>query len=494
MYHHCKNIVERITNIGTNTRYDALLNRKIRISNTIAITGITIFFLYFALLHHLHPLFIIANWLGILLMFMMILLNHKRKHIQAFLLLCIDLSVLTLLFAYGFGKESLTQYFLLPCTILPLFFFEKKWQTASLFLFVVGCYFGCLFIFEYTEPVAKQLMLSNVSQYLQITNMMTIFSLVFIFVNLFKQEQNKYTHILEAKNEELVQKNEEISMQKEEIQAQAEELTTKSNELLFSLEQIQHKNKEITASINYARRIQQAILPLETNISVYFSDLFILFKPRDIVSGDFYWFTQKNERQIIALADCTGHGVPGAFMSMVGSSLLDKIIKDKNIMDTGQILSQLHLSVRAALKQANSDSRDGMDITLCSVDIQNQKLYFSGAKNPIYYVQNHEIKICKGDKFSIGGHQKEIKRIFTMNEISIQKNDIFYLFSDGYQDQFGGKERRKFMTKRFRNLLLENHTKPFFQQKTYLENTLENWIKTGHEKQTDDILVIGFRI
>jgi len=493
MYTTCKNSLERVANIGTDQSYDLSKNRKIRTSNLISYIGVVTFMVYFLFLKHLNATFLWANMLGTFTLGMIIFLNWRRKHLMAQLWLCVDVSVVTVVFAYIFGEKSLSQYFLIACSVLPLFFFEKRRHFVPLFLFIVGCYVACLFIYEYTEPPAKELMDSELGRPLSIANILTVFFILFSMVRIFKDEQNRYTHIIEEQKDELEESREEILMQKEEIEVQAEELATKSNILQISFEDIQHKNREITSSINYARRIQSAILPLESEIAENFNDFFLFFQPRDIVSGDFYWFYQKEDLQIIAVADCTGHGVPGAFMSMIGSSLLDKIVRDERITETGKILTHLHLAIRLALKQANSESRDGMDITICTIHKNNQKLQFSGAKNPLYFVQDGKMNVIKGDKFPIGGHQRETQRIFQTHEISTKSKAVIYLFSDGYQDQFGGSQNRKFMTKRFRNLLFEHHQKPLSNQKQILETTLDDWIKVGNEKQTDDILVVGIQ-
>jgi len=494
MYTNCKNFLERVANIGTDESYDFSKNRKIRTSNLIGYIGVITFMAYFLFLKHLDVAFLWTNLLGIFTLGSVIFLNWKRQHLMAQLWLCLDVSAVTVVFAYTFGEKSLSEYFLIACSVLPLFFFEKKRHFVPLFLFVVGCYLICLFVYDYTDAPAKELMNSELGRTLSIANILTVFFILFSMVRVFKDEQNRYTHIIEEQKDQLEESREEILMQKEEIEVQAEELATKSNILQISLEDIQHKNREITSSINYARRIQSAMLPLESEVAESFNDFFLFFRPRDIVSGDFYWFYQKQNLQIIAVGDCTGHGVPGAFMSMIGSSLLDKIVRDEQITETGKILTELHLAIRLALKQANSESRDGMDMTICTIDKNDQKLQFSGAKNPLYFVQDGKMNIIKGDKFSIGGHQREIKRIFQTHEISINLKTIIYLFSDGYQDQFGGLENRKFMTKRFRNLLFEHYQKPLSNQKQILETTLNDWIKIGDEKQTDDILIIGIEI
>ncbi|HAS39340.1 MAG TPA: hypothetical protein DCS93_02630 [Microscillaceae bacterium] len=310
----------------------------------------------------------------------------------------------------------------------------------------------------------------------------------------------------------------------------------KTNRILAEKNQlIEDKNTNITDSINYARRIQSAVLPLTEEIGHYIPEHFILWKPRDIVSGDFYWFAKTNpepiyeekmtfegvhrvfkgvkgEKIIVAAVDSTGHGVPGAFMSMIGSRLLNEIVNELGITEADEILNQLHLRVRKALKQEETQSHDGMDVGLVVIDKDKKLMQFAGAKNPMYMVQIPKdwqeeksakpeesglaLQVVKGDVMSIGGFQLIEDVAFKKKIVSLSakkyESTTFYLFSDGYQDQFGGIKGRKFMVKRFRKLLFEISSKPMDVQKKMLEDTLEEWM-SGHD-QVDDILVMGFRM
>ncbi len=263
--------------------------------------------------------------------------------------------------------------------------------------------------------------------------------------------------------------------------------------------EIEKKNEDITASITYAKTIQAAMLPTEEEIAKFLPEHFILFKPRDIVSGDFYWFQHIGEDLlVIAAADCTGHGVPGAFMSMIGNDLLNDIVMARGIIKPDQILYELHKGVRYALKQEENKNHDGMDISICTLNLAHKKLLYAGAMNPLYYVQTNENKQAqlvevKADKKNIGGHQKEIERVFTSHEISIDQPTTFYIFSDGYQDQFGGENGRKFMVKQFRELLFSVHHLPIVEQHEALNQTITAWMGAKH-KQIDDILVMGIRL
>ena len=295
--------------------------------------------------------------------------------------------------------------------------------------------------------------------------------------------------ILENQKEKL---EEQVQERTEELQTANEEILAINDTLTETLETVEEQRDEILSSIQYAQRIQASILPRDDYFQKLLPEHFILFQPRDVVSGDFYWLAESNSKIVLTAVDCTGHGVPGAFMSMVGNDLLNAIVKDKHISKANEILTQLHKDVRQALQQKETQTNDGMDMALVSIDLKNKILEFAGAKNPLIYIQNGELHQIKGDIMGIGGVQQERERVFTAHEIDISKPTTFYLFSDGYQDQFGGKKGRKFMTKRFRELLFDIHKKPMQEQKSILETTLKDW--RGKEEQVDDILVMGVRV
>jgi len=260
------------------------------------------------------------------------------------------------------------------------------------------------------------------------------------------------------------------------------------------LEHIQTKNKEITDNINYAQRIQSAILPDVELIYEALQQSFILYLPKDIVSGDFYAFAEKNDRLLVIAGDCTGHGVSGAFMSMIGSSLLNQIINEKGIEEPALILNQLNKSVIEALKQGEnqSASADGMDIAICSFDLKKNGLAFAGANRPLWLVRNGVMEAYKPDKFPIGGLQMARDRTFTSHWVQLQKNDTIYIFTDGYADQFGGAHGKKLMTAKFKEMLLSIQGMSMREQEGYLKKYFEEW--KGDNEQVDDVLVIGVRV
>lgn len=280
----------------------------------------------------------------------------------------------------------------------------------------------------------------------------------------------------------------------------------KNIELASAYKEIEQKNKDITDSIRYARMIQDALLPRYEMIYDNFQDAFVLFKPRDIVSGDFFWMEvvqladesiskladkEKNQLIILAVADCTGHGVPGAFMSVIGNNYISQIISDQTVLTPGHALTLLDHKIFSSLnKSSKAKSSDGMDIALCAYHPQKQLLQYSGAKRSLFMVRNGKMTEFKPNNFSVGGEQKIVK-IFEGYEITVQKDDVFYLFTDGYSDQFGGDKEKKFKIRNFLELLITNSSKPMHEQKKILEDALKDW--QGKLSQVDDILVVGIR-
>ncbi len=287
----------------------------------------------------------------------------------------------------------------------------------------------------------------------------------------------------------LTEKNNKINKQKEEILVQR-------NAIEFQKDKIEEKNKAITSSINYARYIQNAMLPLDEKISKYLHEYFIFYRPRDIVSGDFYWFGEFSGKLIIAAVDCTGHGVPGAFMSMIGNNLLNSIVKPENVDHPEQILEELHNGIYQSLKQGETQNKDGMDIALVVIDQQAKVLRFAGAHHPLLIIQQQKMREIKGDRYEVGGNLNGKERSFTRHtfDLSQPKSTTFYIFSDGYRDQFGGERQRKLTMGRFRKLIWEIHEKPMAEQQLMMGQALQEWMGDEEQKQIDDILVIGVRI
>lgn len=294
-----------------------------------------------------------------------------------------------------------------------------------------------------------------------------------------------------------------LKKEKEHLEMVVEERTAEVVAQRDHIE-IQHRlvseqKEEITASITYARRIQQAVLPGINILSENTADCFVLYKPRDIVSGDFYWIGKSNNQLIVTAADCTGHGVPGAFMSMLGISFMNKIIKEQKIEMPDEVLGQMRKNVITSLKQGNYEgtTKDGMDMALCVINLDTLMMTYAGAYNPAVVISGDETQELKADRMPVGLHM--VMDDFTPIKLQLKKGDCVYLFSDGYQDQMGGPTGRKFMRKNLRELLESIHQKPFCEQKEILDSTIENWrhdpaLSNGSVDQMDDILVLGFTV
>lgn len=305
-----------------------------------------------------------------------------------------------------------------------------------------------------------------------VLSVVVIIIIVKVYTRRLELEKIRLEQIVRERTEEVVKQKEEIEMQRDEIS---------------------EKNRNITDSIEYASRIQKAILPSDKYADEILPEHFILFHPRDIVSGDFYWMTKKDNLVVVIAADCTGHGVPGAFMSMLGVSFLNEIVNKHEITTANVILNQLRADVKNTLDQTGKEgeAKDGMDIALCIVDMEKMKMQFAGAYNPLYLIRDGELIQVKADRMPIGIYIKE-KESFTNHEVDIQKGDTFYIFSDGYVDQFGGERGDKLKSKRFKEILLSIQDKNMLEQKQILDKELYDWM--GDIEQVDDIIVLGVRI
>jgi len=284
-------------------------------------------------------------------------------------------------------------------------------------------------------------------------------------------------------NAELEEKNRTISIQRDEI-AQQRDLASAQRD------QIAYQKKHITDSIEYAERIQAALMP---SLELFSDKLehFVLYKPLAIVSGDFYWVSTQGNKQVIISADCTGHGVPGAFMSMLGVTLLNEIVNGKHIIMPDEIIDNLRQGVIKSLNQDEDDGsvKDGMDISVCTIDFEQNILWYAGANSPLYLVRGSELRHYRADKMPASIHYK--MQPFTLHRIELRKGDAFYIFSDGYADQFGGPQKRKFMSVQLKETLMSIAGMPMLLQGERLNEIFENW--KGSNPQVDDVTVIGVR-
>jgi serine phosphatase RsbU (regulator of sigma subunit)/ligand-binding sensor domain-containing protein len=300
--------------------------------------------------------------------------------------------------------------------------------------------------------------------------------LIYLFI---KYRERQLQHDKEVLEQKVRERTKQIAEQKEEIEAQRDEITV--------------INREITDSIRYAQRLQTAVMPDNEAIANLLSDYFVVFRPKDIVSGDFFWAKMKNEKVIVAAVDCTGHGVPGGFLSMLGTSFLNEISAMEKEYKANEILNILRARVKGTLiKEGHeNETKDGMDICLCIIDQKNKKVQYAGANNPLYLIRDKAIMEFDADKMPIGAYLAE-KESFTNNEIDLLPNDELFLFSDGFRDQLGGPLQKRLKSPGFRKLLLDVNDKPMKTQKELLEKFFDEW--RGHNEQVDDILVFGIKV
>jgi serine phosphatase RsbU (regulator of sigma subunit) len=345
---------------------------------------------------------------------------------------------------------------------------RQKWR-AGFHSFPLGT--NNTFIIGVIVPESDFMGQLRKTQFVILTGCILVLALILVVIRNNNQKKKA--------NKLLIKKNIEIETQRDEIEAQRDKIL------------IQKRN--ITSSIEYAKRIQTAVLPPVDYLDECMPEYFVLFKPRDIVSGDFYWISQKDDKIIVAAVDCTGHGVPGAFVSMLGVAFLNEIISKQEIIKPDMILNNLRKQVKKALRQSGkiNEPSDGMDMALCVIDIKKMELQYAGAYTPLYLIRNKEITKLKADRMPVGIYIVE-KDSFTNHLLKIQPRDVIYLFSDGYVDQFGGKMGGKFKYHRFRKLLLEIQDKSMDEQKNILDTTIEKW--RGDLEQIDDILIVGFRM
>lgn len=409
---------------------------------------------------------------------------------------------------YAIGLKSL-NFIALPTNILifvaAIITFRKGLNSSKYFLIAFSLLllgittallknFGVIpriFITEYGIQIGSAIEIILLS-----------FALADALKNLKNEKEKAQTDLLEQLKEKYL-----IQQQaNEELEAKVTERTTEIND---QKEIIEEKNKNITDSINYAKNIQEAILPSLDEIKASFDDCFVFYKPRDIVSGDFYWFTKKENKIYIAAADCTGHGVPGALMSMIGASFLNEIVNEYNILETAEILDLLRLKVIKTLRQRETQTKDGMDIAICAIDTEKLSIEYSGAFNPVFIVgdmvengklpeyetttKDNKILTCiPADRFPIGIVAGRMNDMFATKTVKYKMGDCLYLCTDGVADQFGGPLGKKFKSKQLKDLLLSVSKYDMETQLNKIEDTFNAW--KGNLEQVDDVLLIGIKL
>jgi len=478
-----------LTHLGVNAQMTISLQKKVILSNYLA-------FVLFILLNamNLVSLFlepfsyvILLSSLSILTILTVPLMNSMGNyHTPAFLI-----SVLTPFFLNLFSTVVTTElvpinsyyvnrYFLIAMLIIPFIVIDKSRPLSLIvaILFILLLIFSTDFIFELKgyafDP--KRIDLSKyhyLNYYLIFCVFIVLFGLSFL-TNINVRYEDRILQLLG----ELTDKNEELRQQQQII----------SN----AFQTIEQKNTKITQSIEYAQRIQSAFLPGNDFVKDVLPESFVLYLPRDIVSGDFYWINEVKGKKVIIAADCTGHGVPGAFLSILGVTLLNEIILNQEILEPAKVLNILRDNVKKALQQSGSlyEQKDGMDIALCVVDTHTLLMDYAGAYHTVYILRNNELICLKGDKQPIGSYLAE--KEFSSAQFQLQAGDMVYLFSDGYLSQFGGPKSHKMSTNRFKELILSLSGVELNMQQEVLSNFLTQW--KGDNEQVDDILIIGWKV
>lgn len=435
----------------------------------------------------------------------------------------------------GFVPSGAVMLWSFLALLALLTFYHVKEVWLWLVFFIVLMLFTV-----YTDDISYEnapvvLLDQSVQRILFTINITMIGVMVFLLARYFiasNREKKRLNLILRSQQEELIaqnkkinEKNEEITQFGEEMKQQNEEMLSINEELEKQKRLLESKNSAVLSSINYAQRIQKALMGSTENLSNYFSDSFIFYQPRDVVSGDFFWFHEVRKQgarvrrafaagsrdllgepefsenefendslKIIVVADCTGHGVPGAFMTVLGLNFLEEIIYNRHMTNPADILTELDKKWIRTLQRESSDNQinDGMDMAILTIDEKNHKLYFAGAKNPMFLVRNGELQTLKASVYPIGSNQYKEDKKFQNLELEYHTGDICYLFSDGFQDQFGGQEDKKYMKKRFREFLLQNSDLPMINQHKRIQDEFEHW--KGRKAQTDDLIVLGLKL
>lgn len=297
---------------------------------------------------------------------------------------------------------------------------------------------------------------------------------------------------IEEKNKAIVQQNLLLEEQQKAIASQAQNLNRANHQINRQRQAIEQTAQDLSSSLSYASRIQHAMMPRPIELKAALPDSFIWLNAKDIVSGDFYWFTQIGHKVFLAAIDCTGHGVPGAFLSLIGDVYLNQAILQENIQDAGKILDHLHENVRRTLNQEVSYSQDGMEVGMCVIDLKFRELEFAGARNSLYYCQGGEVHKIGGDRMYIGGLNRTSFSGFTTHKLMLSHPASFYLSTDGVRDQFGGEQDKKFGEKRILELIAQVYALPMEQQKEHFREQLLQWMR-GYE-QTDDMMLIGWKL
>ena len=454
-------MIKRILNIGVSDENLESLNGRIKLNNFIALFILSVsllsapFYIYFKLFFLLNTSTVI-----ILVSLCSIYLQHKREYILGFCILAFSTNMLIDIVSINFGLIVNFHFFLICSCMAALILFERHKILRNIVIgFSISSFF--LLIFYLRNTGGRIQLTDEISSGLEIYgyfNYLVLFAFSIIFFASFLKQK--------------------LLFQKELL-----------NQNLI----LEHKNSQITDSIKYAKHIQNAILPSINAFKNHLNESFVFYKPKDIVAGDFYWFEkQENGLILFAAADSTGHGVPGAMVSVVCTNALNQAVKEFGLRDPGLILDKVRELVVECFQKSERDVKDGMDISLCAIDVNSRTLKWAGANNPLWIIKDNadEVMIVKPDKQSVAITEKPLP--FTTHTVALDEGDCFYLFTDGYADQFGGESAKKFMQKRLKELLLRIYKKPMELQKKLIHDNLLTWM--GNLEQVDDICFVGVKL
>jgi serine phosphatase RsbU (regulator of sigma subunit) len=445
-----------IINIGVQATDSARFAKKVQLINQIGLLATISTFLLLFHLYLIHDYYYMPIQLIASLALAVCFIFSKMRLFYAAFYWVFALLVANVFYRSIEAPNSGIEYFLIPISLIPVVVLENKTKGIALIFVAIATFWASYYVKEFYTPHHILSQFENNLTYILILNVVFLLGTLVVFQ--FKVINKNYEQI--------------IGKQKTDLE---------------------HKNKEITDSINYAQRIQNANLPNKNEVYKALKNSFILFKPKDIVSGDFYYFKQKDNLLFIAAADCTGHGVPGAFMSFVCSEKLDAALAQTT--NVAELLSGTNRGVKMALNQTNTDesTRDGMDIALCSIDLATNTISYAGANRPIWIIRNNatEAEEIKATKTAIGGLTSH-EQAFELHQFKLNKGDTFYVFSDGYADTFSGLTNKKLTTKAFKQLLLNMQQHTMLEQEQLLNTFINDW--KGNAEQIDDILVIGVRM
>ncbi len=446
-------IWNKIYNIGVKKNDDLQLIRKKRVNNQITLfTTLTTFIFIPFLIAVENYFFVPFDAITTLLLATTFIFNYFGwLQLAMFWRYFLVLGIVT--FSGIEMPEAGFQYFLIPLGLIPFILSNNKLIQMVLFVNAVAFFFLRMGISENYTPHVNLSHQANMIAYIIILSL--TFALCSLFVIKFKVAGLKY--------EEIIKKQ---------------------------LIEIEEKRKDTLDSIKYAKRIQTALLPTPDSIKSILKDVFVFYKPKDIVSGDFYWFDKLGNKILIAVADCTGHGVPGAMLSVLCTNYLNKVVGELNITSPALILDKINALMHEQFTKNKEEVDDGMDISLCCIDFEKNTIEFAGAHNPIYIIRDGNLIIYKGDKQPIGKSYKT--KPFTNNSINTKPGDCFYLFSDGFADQFGGPKGKKYTYKQLQKSFLELHHLPMDEQHLMCFSLFNDW--KGKLQQVDDVCLVGFRI